>query len=66
MLAATGDDDPLPGILAARGWRGATRLADGDPGMWDDVLATNGVEVAAAARRLARELEAVAAALDPR
>ncbi len=50
---------------AARGpaFERATRVADGDVGIWRDILATNADEVAAAAARLSNELSQLSAAL---
>jgi prephenate dehydrogenase len=68
MLAAEAgllSDEEL--ALAGQGFRDVTRLADSDAGLWSQIIAGNGAEVAAAAQRLADRLSALgtAAAADP-
>lgn len=42
QVADLGEDDPLYAVLAAGGFRDVTRIASGHPGMWREVLLTNG------------------------
>lgn len=67
--ALAGADDATSGLasaLAANGFRGATRLAAGDPAMWDDILATNSDFIRDAVADLRRELDAIEARLPGR
>jgi prephenate dehydrogenase len=50
--------------VAGPAYEGLTRTAGGDPGMWQDIFATNADEVARALRELEQELGAVAQALE--
>ncbi|MFO0568186.1 MAG: prephenate dehydrogenase/arogenate dehydrogenase family protein [Polyangiaceae bacterium] len=46
------------------GFASTTRVAGGNPGVWQDILSTNADEIADALREVARELESVAVGLD--
>lgn len=56
--------DPQAMQLAAGGFRDLTRIALSEPGWWIDVLTANRADVAEAARRMARSLEGLAAAVE--
>ena len=60
VRAASADAVPL----AAGGWRDVTRVAAGDPDLWRDILLDNRDHVAAALRRLAADVTALADHLD--
>ena len=49
--------------LVGSGWRDATRIAGGDPGLWRDILMTNSGNVAAALERFRETLDALDDAL---
>jgi prephenate dehydrogenase len=61
-LAAATPRELLP--LAASGWRDTTRVAGGDPGLWQPIFATNREHVVAALDRLLHELSACRNALE--
>jgi prephenate dehydrogenase len=61
-LAAATPQDLLP--LAASGWRDTTRVAAGDPKLWQPIFATNRSHVLAALDRFLRSVTAVREALD--
>lgn len=52
--------------LAGTGFLDLTRIASGDPAMWRDIFLSNAPAVGAALRRLGRQLDQFAAALDRR
>lgn len=51
-------------LLAATGWADTTRVASGSATLWREILLANQAPVAGALRRLGKELEAYADALD--
>lgn len=61
-LAATTPAEALP--MAATGWADTTRVAAGSPPLWREILLANPKPIAAGLRRLSRELESYAAALE--
>lgn len=61
-VAATTPEEAL--ALAATGWADTTRVAAGSPTLWREILLANPTPIAGALRRLGKELEAYAAALD--
>ena len=60
LLERRSPDEPLAGILAARGWAGATRLAHGDDTMWADTLGSNRLELLEVIEELRTQLADVA------
>jgi prephenate dehydrogenase len=42
QVADLGEEDPLYAVLAAGGFRDVTRVASGHPGLWREILLTNG------------------------
>jgi prephenate dehydrogenase len=61
-LAAATPRDLLP--LAAGGWRDTTRVAGGDPKLWEPILAANREQVLKAIDRLSRSLSEIRETLD--
>jgi prephenate dehydrogenase len=61
-LAAATPEKLLP--LAASGWRDTTRVAAGDPQLWQPIFATNRSHVLTAMDRFATVLAALREALD--
>ncbi|MFD4371371.1 prephenate dehydrogenase [Streptomyces sp. NPDC058486] len=64
LLAArllSGDESQLR--LSGQGLRDTTRIAGGDPGLWTDILGSNGAAVADVLAEFAAELESVVEAL---
>lgn len=64
LAAGTPHLEPGEVALAGQGFRDTTRLAESDPGLWSSILEGNRGPVAAQARRLATQLDALADALD--
>ena len=61
-LAAATPEKLLP--LAASGWRDTTRVAAGDPKLWQPIFATNRTHVLAALDRFMEKISALREALD--